>query len=129
MNMPVRRLSGDYTEALTSASHSALAELALTLKSYKKSFVLVGGWVPYFLIEEFGREDFRHVGSIDIDLAVDPDKIDQDAYATIIELVQRRGYVQSIRNDQPILFTYENNRINIRSVSEFSCSDANPYIE
>ena len=107
MNMPVRRLSGDYTEALTSASHSALAELALTLKSYKESLVLVGGWVPYFLIEEFGREDFQHVGSIDIDLAVDPDKIDQDAYATIIELVQRRGYVQSIRNDQPILFSYE----------------------
>ena len=107
MIMPVQRLSGDYTEALTSASHSALAELALTLKSYKESFVLIGGWVPYFLIEEFGREDFRHVGSIDIDLAVNPDKIDQDAYATIIELIERRGYVQRIHNDQPILFTYE----------------------
>ena len=107
MIMPVQRLSGDYTEALTSASRSALAELALTLKSYKESFVIVGGWVPYFLIEESGRDDFQHVGSIDIDLAVNPDKIDQDAYATMIELIERRGYVQRIHNEQPILFSYE----------------------
>jgi hypothetical protein len=105
--MPVQRLSGDYVEALTSTSHSAFMELALTLQSYKESIVLIGGWVPYFLIEEFGRDDFRHVGSIDIDLAVNPDKIDQDAYATIIELIERRGYVQRMHNDLPILFTYE----------------------
>ena len=67
----VQRLSGDYSEGLTGASLSALLELAVTLRSYQDSLVLVGGWVPYFLIEEFGRGNFTHVGSIDIDLAVD----------------------------------------------------------
>jgi len=88
----VQRLSGDYDESLTEASFSALLELALTLKSYGNSIVLVGGWVPYLLIDEFGRKDFKHVGSIDIDLAVNPEQIDGGAYATIADKMESRGY-------------------------------------
>lgn len=103
----VQRLSGDYSEGLTSASLSALLELAVTLRSYQDSIVLVGGWVPYFLIEEFGRGDFKHVGSIDIDLAVDPEKVDREAYAGIVELIERRGYInRTDREGRPILFSF-----------------------
>jgi hypothetical protein len=49
------RLATDYEEGLTRASMSALLELSLTLKSYRESIVLVGGWVPYFLIEQSGQ--------------------------------------------------------------------------
>lgn len=102
-----QRLSGDYNESLTSASFSALLELAVTLKSYKDSIVLVGGWVPYLLIDEFGRDDFKHVGSIDIDLAVDPTEIDSDAYASIVELIEGRGYENRLgRDENPIIFSY-----------------------
>ena len=103
----VQRLSGDYSEGLTSASLSALLELAVTLRSYQDSIVLVGGWVPFFLIEEFGRGDFKHVGSIDIDLAVDPEKVDREAYAGIVELIERRGYInRTDREGRQILFSF-----------------------
>jgi hypothetical protein len=103
----IQRLSGDYSEGLTSASMSALLELAVTLHSYQDSIVLVGGWAPYYLIEEFGKEGFTHVGSIDIDLAVDPDKVDREAYNSIVELIVKRGYRnRTDRNDRTILFSF-----------------------
>ena len=106
--MVIHRLSGSYTEGLTDASLSVLLELAITLRSYKDAIFLVGGWVPYFLIEEFGKDEFTHVGSIDIDLAINPEKIDQNQYAEIIELIERRGYIQRLsRNGQPIQFSYK----------------------
>lgn len=103
----VQRLSGDYNESLTTASFSALLELAITLKSYKDSIVLVGGWAPYLLIDEYGRNDFKHVGSIDIDFAVNPAEIDPEAYATIVELIEGRGYVNRLNRDgNPIIFSF-----------------------
>lgn len=102
-----QRLSGDYSEGLTGASLSALLELAVTLRSYQESMVLVGGWVPYFLTEEFGRGEFKHVGSIDIDIAVDSEKVDREAYAGIVELIERRGYInRTDREGRPILFSF-----------------------
>ena len=98
--MPVKRLSADYEKGLVDASMSALLELSVTLRKHKDSIVLVGGWAPYFLIQEFGREGFEHVGSIDIDLAVNPDNIDNDAYAGIIELIEDRGYEQRLSKDK-----------------------------
>ncbi|MBA3046156.1 MAG: hypothetical protein KKH41_01230 [Candidatus Thermoplasmatota archaeon] len=103
----VQRFSDDYGESLTEASFSALLELALTLKSYGDSIVLVGGWVPYLLIDEFGRKDFKHVGSIDIDLAVNPEQIDADAYATIVEMIEGRGYKTRLgRDGNPIAYSF-----------------------
>ena len=106
--MVIQRLIGNYSEGLTKASLSALLELAVTLRSYRDAMVLVGGWVPYFLIEEFGRGEFNHVGSIDIDLAVDPEKVDEEQYAEIIELIERRGYTKRLsRTGEPIKFSYK----------------------
>jgi len=98
-----KRLSNVYESNLTSASLSAMLELGLTLKYYKESMVLVGGWVPYFLIEEFGEREFSHVGSIDIDFAINPDKIDADEYATIVDMIKRRGYNNRIARDGSVI--------------------------
>ena len=101
------RLQGDYDSALTRASMSALAELVLALASYRDSLVLVGGWVPYLLVREHGRGDFAHVGSIDIDLAVDPEGVDRDGYATIVELLEDRGYTGRLsRTGEPLPFSF-----------------------
>ncbi len=102
------RLSTDYGGGITDASLSALLELSLTLYSYRDALVLVGGWAPFFLIEEFGRGGFPHVGSIDIDIAVNPELVRNDEYATIIDLIQERGYSMRHGMDgQPILFSFE----------------------
>ena len=101
------RIAMDYEEGLTKASMSALLELSLTLKSYRESIVLVGGWVPYLLIQQYGKKEFKHVGSIDIDLAIDPDSIDVEKYATMIELIEGRGYSNRLSKDgQNIPFSY-----------------------
>ena len=55
------------------ASTSALLELATALKHYSNALVLIGGWAPYYLVKDHGRPGFEHIGSIDIDLAIDPD--------------------------------------------------------
>jgi hypothetical protein len=101
------RLLTDYDPVLTRISLSALSELALALASYRDSLVLVGGWVPYLLVREHGRGDFAHVGSIDIDLAVDPDRVDREAYATIVQLIEGRGYEGRLsRTGEEIPFSF-----------------------
>ncbi len=98
------RSSTDYDRALVEASRSALLELAITLRAYRDTLVLVGGWVPYFLLRDHQQPDnpFVHIGSIDIDLAVDPERIDPRGYATIEELITDRGWSKS--EDRPFSF-------------------------
>ena len=101
------RLIEDYDPDLTRTSMSALLEIALALGSYRDSMVLVGGWVPYLLVEEHGRGDFMHIGSIDIDLAVDPERIDRQSYATIVKLLGSRGYSGRLsRTGEEIPFSF-----------------------
>lgn len=64
------------------------------LRAYREALVLIGGWVPYLLLEKHRLPDrpFDHIGSIDIDLAIDPEKIEESQYATIVELLKEHGY-------------------------------------
>lgn len=83
-----------YGPGVTSASRSVLLEVLTILRSYQESLVLVGGWVPFLLLEQHKRaqDPFIHVGSIDIDLAVDPVQVKAPQYATIVELLTQHGY-------------------------------------
>ena len=89
------RLASDYDPPLVTASRSALLELARTLGSYSPAVILVGGWVPFLLIEQEPRpgSSFVHVGSIDIDFVVDPSRIGADEYSTIVELIRETGWI------------------------------------
>jgi hypothetical protein len=88
------RLAVDFTPALTAASRSALLELVRTLRRYSGALVLVGGWVPYLLLEGHHRagNSFAHVGSIDVDFVVDPGRVGEDEYSTIVELIEAVGW-------------------------------------
>jgi len=57
----------DYPKNEVEACLSVLVEFMTLLGEFKDSIVLVGGWVPYFLIEERKQE---HTGSLDIDAAL-----------------------------------------------------------
>ncbi len=83
-----------YDQAITKVSFSVLAEVFTILGAYRDALVLVGGWVPYFLLKRHQRADdlFQHVGSIDIDLAVDGSKVDSAQYATMERLLRERQY-------------------------------------
>lgn len=101
------RSASDYADGITVASRSGLAEVLTALGAYREALVLIGGWAPYLILEQFGEQrafqpeafqteafqtGFVHVGSIDIDLVVNPDLVDADQYATMVELVLARGY-------------------------------------
>ena len=91
-------------------SLSVYLELMTILGAYREALVLVGGWAPYFILERFGRGGaaFQHIGSVDIDIAVNPRLVTPDEYISIVERLERRGYHQRLnRLGQPIPFIFE----------------------
>ncbi len=103
------RTSDEYPEEIVTLSKSAMLELWRSLKSYNKGMTLIGGWVPYFLLEKYGgiSYDYDHVGSIDIDIALNESIISEEEYANIEQLVQNLGYrhrLDSNKNSIPFVF-------------------------
>jgi len=88
----------DYIKKEVDICLSVMVEIMTILGEYRDSIVLVGGWVPYFMIKDKKEE---HIGSIDIDLALDFNTISEDAYKTILELLEKRGY---LKGNQPFIF-------------------------
>jgi len=95
------RLDVDYDLAITESSKSVLLEVMTILGEYRECLVLIGGWGPYFFLSKnptappaagFGAQSapFRHIGSIDIDIAVNPEKITGEEYKTIVRLLEER---------------------------------------
>ena len=69
-----------------------MREFFLYLKPYRNQIVLIGGWVPYFLLEKYGYPGGydRHVGSLDIDVALDVFSIPETAYESILEILRKK---------------------------------------
>jgi len=88
----------DYPKNEVEACLSVLVEFMTLLGEFKESIVLVGGWVPYFFIQE--KKD-EHTGSLDIDAALDFKTISSETYTTILELLKDRGYEET---EQPYIF-------------------------
>jgi len=61
------------------------------LGEYREHIILAGGWVPYFL---FDQNEDPHCGSIDIDLALNFERITQETYATFLERLHESSYVE-----------------------------------
>lgn len=88
----------DYGKKEVDACLSVLVELMTILGEFRDNIVLVGGWIPYFLMEKNRHE---HVGSLDIDIALDFQKISGDTYKTILQILKNRGYEEG---KQPFIF-------------------------
>ena len=88
----------DYNAQAVIAARSVLLEVSHILGEYKNGIVIVGGWVPELL---FSNASERHVGSLDVDLALDQKTIQEVGYRSIMSLLLARGYQQG---DQPFIF-------------------------
>ena len=88
----------DYTEDAVSAAHSVLLEVAHLLGEYRQAMVIVGGWVPDLILPVEGVE---HIGSIDVDVALNHRMLTVVGYKSIAELLIARGYRQG---KQPFIF-------------------------
>ncbi len=81
----------DYPSEIVDAALGVLVELMSLLGEYRKNIVLAGGWVPYFL---FDQNEDPHCGSVDIDLALNFERITEQAYATFLERLHKSSYVE-----------------------------------
>jgi len=88
----------DYTAEGVEAARSVLIELVHLLGEYKDDIVLIGGWIPEVLLP---HSSGPHVGSMDVDLALNHLKIQEAGYRMIQDLLKSRGYEQG---DQPFIF-------------------------
>lgn len=89
----------NYSRQAVEAARSVLLELAHLLGEYRDDMVLVGGWVPELLLDAKGMP---HVGSTDVDLALDHQSLEQPGYELILALLVDRGYQRS--EEQPFIF-------------------------
>ncbi len=94
----------DYPADRTGLCLSVLLEVMTILGEYRNSIVVVGGWVPYFLLPEKKSE---HVGSTDVDLALDFTSITDDTYSTILESLKKRSYRQVEQHPYRFIRTVE----------------------
>ena len=72
------------------ASKAVLIEVMNVLGLYRDNLILIGGWVPELLLPNRG-----HMGSLDVDLAVDVRGISRQQYDTILHRLIEAGYTQA----------------------------------
>lgn len=81
----------DYTGEAVAAARTVLIELTHLLQEYRDDIIVIGGWVPE-LLARGGLPP--HVGSMDVDLALDHRKLQEAGYRSIKNLLTERGYYQ-----------------------------------
>lgn len=90
----------DYIEQEVHACFSVLLELMTLLGEFRENIVLVGGNVPPLLIPS-AKE--KHIGTIDVDIALDFKHIGANTYKTLLEIIRKKGYYPK-PDKQPFVF-------------------------
>lgn len=99
----------NYSTGTTDISKSAMLELWRCLHRYNKGMTLIGGWAPYFILERDGGSQYQrdHIGSKDIDIALNNKIISEAEYANIEQRVVELGYHHKLdQENKPIPFVF-----------------------
>ena len=89
----------DYPDLAVKAAESVLLELILLLGEYRDNIVVIGGMVPKYLIPD---PEVDHIGSTDVDLALDHRRFDEPGYRTLQELLEKHDY--QLDTNQPFIY-------------------------
>lgn len=81
---PEPRQRDEYSERQTEAARRVLVDLGQVLASFSDCMVVVGGWVPDLLLP---AAEEPHVGSIDVDLALNAKRLGDGRYAELLKLL------------------------------------------
>jgi len=84
-----KRHAADYSPAEVEAARRVMIEVAQNLGAYADACVLVGGWVPDLLAPD---PEEAYTGSIDVDLALNPERLSGDQYASLLDTLKAKGY-------------------------------------
>ena len=88
----------DYDDRGARAAHAVLVELGQILGAHRDAIVVIGGSVPSLLLP---HAEPRHIGSLDIDLDLDTEKLADHGYAELIEKFDAAGYERNIEELKP----------------------------
>lgn len=88
----------DYPLDAVEAAKSVLVELVHILGEYRDDMVIVGGWVPPLLMPNSSG----HVGSTDVDIALNHLAENDETYSRISESLRARDYEQD--ENQPFIW-------------------------
>lgn len=83
--------AADYDDRTTEAVRKVLIEIGQILGSFRGKFAVVGGAVPWLLLN---NAEMPHVGSLDVDLGLDAEALGDGEYATLVEALSGKGYEQ-----------------------------------
>jgi hypothetical protein len=81
---PEPRQREDYSKRQVEAAHRVLVDVGQVLASFVDCLVVVGGWIPDLLLADAAEP---HIGSIDVDLALDAAKLTEGRYAELLNLL------------------------------------------
>lgn len=82
-----RYIASEYDSRAVDAAHRVLLELTRVLGEYENEIAIVGGWVPPLLVPGSG-----HIGSTDVDIALDHDALQEPGYSTLRALLEEARY-------------------------------------
>lgn len=80
-----------YDARTTAAVKAVLLEIGQILGSYHGKFVVIGGTVPWLLLD---NPEMHHIGSFDVDLSLDPVALADGEYAMLVDELKKHGYAQ-----------------------------------
>ena len=84
--------STDYSQGQKDAAYSVLGEIVNLLADYSDNLRIIGGWVPTLLYP-----DKEHIGSIDVDVLLNQQKIQKaQGYENIRRILTRNGYTNKV---------------------------------
>ena len=101
---PEPRHEGDYSTRRVEAARRVLVDVGQVLASFGDAIVVVGGWVPDLLLPAATP---AHIGSIDVDLALDAAKLTDGRYAELIKLLLDTGRYQQGDKDFQLVTTVD----------------------
>jgi len=119
---PEPRFEGEYTARQVEAARRVLVDVGQVLASFGDAIVVVGGWVPDLLLPD---QASAHIGSIDVDLALDAAKLADGRYAELLKLLLDTGRYEKGDKDFQLVSSVDlgDGEAPVRVEVEFLASD------
>lgn len=94
----------EYSQRQVEAAHRVLVDVGQVLASFEDCLVVIGGWVPDLLLTDV---DEPHIGSIDVDLALDAAKLNDGRYAELLQLLLKTQRYRRGSKDFQLIVTVD----------------------
>ena len=92
VNPPEPQSANQYEDRTTKAVKSVLVEIGQILGSFQGKFAVIGGAVPWLLLD---NHEMPHVGTLDVDLGLDAEALGDGEYARLVDVLMEHEYKQS----------------------------------